>query len=215
LRCFLPIKTPNFVRLVPFPAALTGYDVTLTHLSVTPKRVRIILDGTLKSVSFIEPDYIEAPGGNDDHAPSDMLEGQRLVARIVRALITSPQWERTMLIITYDEHGGFYDHLVPPDRVETLQPDGTTVTRPIPPIANGIRQLGPRVPAFIVSPFTPGEAPNPRAIDPATAQLLLNVSKRVYEHASIPATILRRFCSPHAPYLSAPGSIPLMMWTNC
>jgi hypothetical protein len=159
-------------------------------------------DGTLPSVSFIEPDYIEAPGGNDDHAPADMREGQRLVARIVKALVTGPLWEKTMLVITYDEHGGFYDHLVPPERIDTLQPDGTTTTRQIPPIANGIRQLGPRVPAFVISPFTPGEAPNPRATDSA-GRPLLNVSKRVYEHASIPATILRRFCSPRPAYLSA------------
>jgi phospholipase C len=159
--------------------------------------------GTLPSVTFIEPDYIEMPNGNDDHAPADMIEGQRLIARVVRALITSPLWERTMLIITYDEHGGFYDHLVPPDSIETLQPDGTTATRRIPPIANGIRQLGPRVPAFVISPFTPGAGPDPRAIDPTTARTRLNVSKRVYEHASIPATILRRFCSPRPQYLSA------------
>lgn len=159
--------------------------------------------GNLPQVSFIEPDYIELPNGNDDHAPADLIEGQRLVARIVRALITSPQWERTMLIVSYDEHGGFYDHLVPPDRIDTVQADGTIATRQIPPLANSIRQLGPRVPAFVVSPFIPGAGPDPRAVDPATARTRLNVSKRVYEHASIPATILRRFCSPRAPFLGA------------
>jgi phospholipase C len=146
--------------------------------------------GALPTVSFIEPDYIEAPNGNDDHAPADMFEGQRLVARILRAMIRSDRWANSMLIITYDEHGGFYDHLVPPDRIDVAQADGTVASRAIPPLANGIRQLGPRVPAFIISPFV------------AKGEGGVNVCKTVFEHASIPATIMRGFCSPRPAYLS-------------
>ena len=156
-------------------------------------------EGFLPSVSFIEPDYIEAPGGNDDHAPADMIEGQRLIANTVKALINGKRWDKTLLIVTYDEHGGFYDHLTPPDRIGTKLPDGTVETRPIPPLANGIRQLGPRVPAFVISPYTPGERPNPDGPNPPSR---LNVAKSVFEHASIPATILRRFCSPRPAFLS-------------
>jgi phospholipase C len=128
--------------------------------------------GTLPPVTFIEPDYIEAPPGNDDHPPADMANGQELVARIVKALIASPAFERTLLVITYDEHGGFFDHVQPPDDAR--------------PIGGGITKLGPRVPAFVISPMVPaGEVFHGR-----------------FDHTSIGATILRRFCGPRAPKTS-------------
>ena len=145
----------------------------------------------LPQLSFIEPDYIEHPASsNDDHCPADMHNGQILIAKTARALIRSGLWNKSMLIITYDEHGGFYDHLFPPDSVEVTA-EGTVSTRPIPPLANNVSRLGPRVPAFVISPFIPrGEGK-------------VNVAKKVYEHASIPATVLRRFCSPQSPLVSA------------
>jgi phospholipase C len=144
----------------------------------------------LPSVSFIEPNYIELPDGedNDDHAPADMHNGQRLVARIVRALVKGGQWNKSLLIITYDEHGGFYDHLVPPSEIEDSAGGGTA--RPIPPLTNGVTQLGPRVPALVISPLIP------------RGQGKVIVASKVYEHTSIVATILRRFCSPYPPRMS-------------
>src|SRR5262245_65484469 len=68
---------------------------------------------------------------------ADVRNGQRLVAQIVTALMNGPRWNKTLLIITYDEHGGFFDHVVPP-----RAPDVT-----------GIDRYGPRVPALIVSPW--------------------------------------------------------------
>ncbi|HUG64255.1 MAG TPA: alkaline phosphatase family protein [Gaiellaceae bacterium] len=152
---------------------------------------KLAREGALPSVSFIEPDYIEEPSSsNDDHAPADMHNGQILVARIVRAMMgNSDQWAKSMLIITYDEHGGYYDHLIPPDEVEVTSNGGVTM-REIPPLSNSIRQLGPRVPAIVVSPL----------IDPGVSGV--NVSKTVYEHTTIAATILRRFCSPRPPQMS-------------
>ena len=94
-------------------------------------------DGTLPSVSYIDPDFIEVPPGNDDHAPSDIGSGQNLVGRIVNALMDGPLWPTTLLLVTYDEHGGFYDHLLPP----TAAP------------VSGIERLGVRVPALVVSPW--------------------------------------------------------------
>lgn len=141
----------------------------------------------LPSVSFIEPDYIEAPGGNDDHAPADMINGQILVANIVKALIESGKWEKTLLIITYDEHGGFYDHAPLPFEI-TIGSGPTAVTRNIAPLSNGERRLGVRVPAIIVSPLiaaTPDGEPR--------------VDHTVYDHTTITATILRRFCSQRLP----------------
>ena len=95
--------------------------------------------GTLPPVTLIEPDYIDLPPGNDDHPPADMADGQRFVNRVVQALMAGPAWERTMLVITYDEHGGFYDHVNPPTDA--------------PPLRGSRRTLGPRVPTFVVSPL--------------------------------------------------------------
>jgi phospholipase C len=101
--------TFDISRIVAFDDAVRGFEAAAE------------LD-ELPSVSFIEPNYIELPDGddNDDHAPADMHNGQRLIARIVRALVNGGQWNKSMLIITYDEHGGFYDHLVPPSEIEDL-----------------------------------------------------------------------------------------------
>ena len=71
--------------------------------------------GTLPSVSFIDPNFIDEPDGldNDDGAPADIAAGQHLIATVVNAVIQGPKWNKTLLIITYDEHGGFYDHVSP------------------------------------------------------------------------------------------------------
>ena len=75
--------------------------------------------GKLPAVSWIDPNFYDVSfigpsGSNDDHPPSDLLAGQELVLKTYTALLNSPNWSKTMLIITYDEHGGFYDHVLPP-----------------------------------------------------------------------------------------------------
>lgn len=99
-------------------------------------------NGDLPRVSWIDPNFVDLSildaNSNDDHPPSDVRAGQELVMTIIRALAESPCWEKTMLIVTYDEHGGFYDHVKPPDAPE-----------PDPPF----KTYGVRVPAFVVSPF--------------------------------------------------------------
>ena len=93
-----------------------------------------------------------------------MLEGQELVLTVYHALAASPQWAKTLLIIFYDEHGGFFDHVAPPG-----VPDDD-------PQLFG--RYGVRVPALVVSPWV-----EPRA-----------VSHAVLDHTSIIKTILLRFC---------------------
>lgn len=135
----------------------------------------------LPQVTFIEPDYIEMPNGNDDHAPANMRNGQRLVATIMDALLSKKEvWEKTLFIITYDEHGGFYDH-------EPL-PSGANER---PPLATGETRPGVRVPAFVISPYVE-----------AMSNGNVNVAKAIYEHTTIPATILRRFCANDLPVMS-------------
>jgi phospholipase C len=124
--------------------------------------------GALPSVSWIDPAFTSFnPLGfrpNDDHAPAEISDGQDLVLAVYEALATSPAWERSLLVIAYDEHGGFYDHVPPPEA-----PDDD-------PAMFG--RYGVRVPAIIVSPWV-----EPRS-----------VSSTVFDHTSIIKTILLRFC---------------------
>jgi phospholipase C len=101
--------------------------------------------GRLREVSWIDPNFIDLkvldPGSNDDHPPSDIRAGQSLVLEVYEALRSSPCWEDTLLVVVYDEHGGFYDHVAPPAlRVQ----DGL-----------GHKTYGVRVPALVVGPRVP------------------------------------------------------------
>lgn len=69
--------------------------------------------GNLPAFSYVEPAMHHHPQ-DDDHPPADMWRGQTFIRRVYEALRASEKWERTLLIITYDEHGGLYDHVVPP-----------------------------------------------------------------------------------------------------
>src|SRR5215213_4204610 len=74
--------------------------------------------GTLPNLSWIDPDFgiMVYPGPpNDDHPAHDMRHCQNLVSNVYNALLASPQWSKTLLVVTYDEHGGFYDHVSPRD----------------------------------------------------------------------------------------------------
>jgi len=97
--------------------------------------------GELRDVSWIDPNFIDLsvfdPNSNDDHPPSDVKAGQALVLEIYEALASSPNWEDTVLVIVYDEHGGFYDHVKPP---------------PSPDKGSAYPTLGVRVPALVVGP---------------------------------------------------------------
>src|ERR1700733_11186172 len=59
---------------------------------------------------MIDPDFLT----NDDHPSHNVQLGQAFMATIMAALAKSPQWARTLFVITYDEHGGFFDHVSPP-----------------------------------------------------------------------------------------------------
>ncbi|MBW8743708.1 MAG: hypothetical protein JF628_05090 [Sphingomonas sp.] len=212
LKGFFPLEMPTFfdhltAAGVPWKLFEHGYSTLRLVRNYTFDEQNIesfrggfeaAVEAGLPPVTFIEPDYIEAPGGinNDDHAPSDMANGQRLVAEIMKALLAEnnqDRWAKTLFIITYDEHGGFYDHVQPPTHVETHNPDGSVTQVPIPPLSVGEPRLGVRVPAFIISPLIPG----------ADANGNINVSHTVFDHTSIAATILRRFCGPKAPFMGA------------
>lgn len=98
---------------------------------------------TFPEFAFIEPRYLW-PGVDDDHPPHDVLKGQRLIADVYNALRRNEAlWQSTLLIVTYDEHGGFYDHVVPPAAV----PPDTHVQE------YTFDRYGVRVPALLISPW--------------------------------------------------------------
>jgi phospholipase C len=85
------------------------------------------------------------------HAPHDVRPGDRLVADVYEALRQNEQlWAKTMFILTFDEHGGFYDHVIPP---AVDNPDGVVGQKSSRAPAFGFDRLGLRVPAMIASPW--------------------------------------------------------------
>lgn len=104
-------------------------------------------DPTLPPVIFVEPEYTDGPhrAPNDDHPPTSIAIGQAFLYSIYCALMKRPdRWAKTLMIVTYDEHGGFFDHVAP-----------LAVGTP-PPLGYAYQPFdtsGVRVPAFLVSPF--------------------------------------------------------------
>jgi phospholipase C len=130
--------------------------------------------GSLPSVTLIDPDYSTQSQEN----PQNIVVGEAFLAEVVHALGASPQWPSTLLIVMYDEHGGYYDHVPPP---AALPPDD------IPPIVqpgestyDGFARYGFRVPSVIVSPYAKRNY----------------VSHVIYDHTSVLAMIERKWNLP-------------------
>ena len=123
--------------------------------------------GTLPSVSFVEPRFVEDQTGTSgsDHPFGDVREGDAFLAETFHAVTSGPQWPHTVVIVTYDEWGGFFDHVPPPRAAAPNDVD--------PDIVDGDVLLGMRVPVVIASPFTRGDPNNPRVVS------------TVFDHTSI------------------------------
>ncbi|HEV2268665.1 MAG TPA: alkaline phosphatase family protein [Steroidobacteraceae bacterium] len=108
--------------------------------------------GGLPGYSFIEPQYFTDLFGNlipnDEHPPHDVRRGDALIAQVYNALRSSPCWKRTLLVITYDEHGGCFDHVSPP---KAVSPDRCVAAK----YNFRFDAYGVRVPAVLVSPYVP------------------------------------------------------------
>ena len=103
---------------------------------------------------FIEPNYgrvILPPGdfrgGNSQHPLDSVQSGDHLIGEVFRAISQSPHWEKSALILTYDEHGGFFDHVAPEPALATG--DDTRYSK----VGFTFEQYGVRVPTVIVSPL--------------------------------------------------------------
>jgi len=132
--------------------------------------------GTLPAYSFIEPRYFADPVlnrlPNDEHPPHNVAYGEALIATVYNAVRGGPGWGQTLLVVTYDEHGGCYDHVVPPAATppDELRSDGFD-----------FGTYGVRVPAIIVSPHVrPGSVIRP-------------AGDRRFDHTSIIATLRALF----------------------
>ena len=109
---------------------------------------------------------------NDQHPPHNVSYGESLIASVYNAVRGGPGWQNTLLIITYDEHGGCYDHVVPPP---ATPPGGQS------PDGFDFSSFGVRVPAVIVSPWVPkGSVIRPPGDTP-------------FDHTSIIATLRKLF----------------------
>ncbi|WP_114239327.1 alkaline phosphatase family protein [Dyella sp. C9] len=102
--------------------------------------------GALPAYAFLEPSW--GSSGNSQHPNYDVALGEQLIHDVYYALRNGPAWEQTLLIITYDEHGGCYDHVAPP--THAVPPDTTAGE-----YGFDFRRFGPRVPTVLVSPRIP------------------------------------------------------------
>jgi phospholipase C len=124
---------------------------------------------------LIEPNYSVVTlgeryaGGNSQHPSGGAAAGERFLKAVYETIRNSPVWENSLLIITWDEHGGFYDHVAPPTAAKTGDRGRS----------HGFvfDQLGPRVPALVVSPLIPKNL----------------IDNRVYDHTAVAATVRRIF----------------------
>ena len=134
--------------------------------------------GTLPQVAFVDPILVgHADVENDEHPPSNIQLGQQFSHDVIEALVQSPNWPTSALFLTYDEHGGFADHVPPPravkpDDIKPMLQDGD--------IKAGFDRYGFRVPVVVVSPYAKKHF----------------VSHVVHDHTSILRTIQDRFGLP-------------------
>ncbi|MHB1923204.1 MAG: alkaline phosphatase family protein [Acidimicrobiales bacterium] len=137
--------------------------------------------GKLPSVALLDENFSTQSQEN----PQNIVEGEAMMAQVVRAIGASPQWATTLLVIIWDEHGGYYDHVPPPVAVA---PDAIPpVVEPTESLYDGFARYGFRVPSVVVSPYAKTDY----------------VSHLVYDHTSILAMIERKWNLPALTYRDA------------
>jgi phospholipase C len=149
----------------------------------------------LATYTFIEPRHV-LPPWSSQHPSAGVSHGEKLIASVYNALTSSPRvFEKSLLLVVYDEHGGFYDHVIPPGHAgwrEQCPGNDYEVVRPDDALGSGdgreqgyaFTTLGPRVPAVVVSPWIErGSVYGWSAVDPA--------GRWTFDHTSILATVGR------------------------
>ena len=192
------------------PQAAIIFDTMLKYPSNIQPVAKFFADcaaGTLPSVSFVDPEFgvagdvaspladVPIPGvpalGNqiatqsgDEENPADITIGENFMSSIVNAVLKSPAWPNTLLVWTYDEHGGYYDH-VPP--AAALEPDSIQPVLAAGDYPGAYNLYGVRVPAVVVSPYSRAHA----------------VTDVVHDHTSVLATIEAQWNLPALTYRDA------------
>jgi phospholipase C len=127
--------------------------------------------GTLPQFCLVDPNF----GTESQENPQNIIVGEAWLRTVVEAIGASPNWASTALIINYDEHGGYYDHVPPP---AALAPDDVQpVVNPGQHIYDGFKRYGFRVPCIVVSPYAKRDY----------------VSHLVYDHTSVCAFVEHKF----------------------
>jgi phospholipase C len=129
--------------------------------------------GRLPQFTFVDPNYSTTSEEN----PQDIQLGERFIAEVVQALIHARTWKHTALFLTYDEHGGYYDHVPPPPAIvpDSIPPDLAPGDAP-----GAFDRYGFRVPTIVISPWAKPHY----------------VSRVVHDHTSITAFIERKWNLP-------------------
>jgi phospholipase C len=161
--------------------------------------------GNLPSVSLVDPEFgvagqvgsalatlpqlapiaekLDDTGGSEEN-PQDMAYGEYWASQVIKAVLASPAWPRTLVIYTYDEHGGYYDHVPPP---AAIAPDSIAPKLGPGDVPGGYDTYGPRVPAVVVSPYSKPNA----------------VTNLVHDHTSFLATVEAKWNLPALTYRDA------------
>ena len=142
----------NYVSVFPAgasPELFTGAD-NLTEAVNVRSIDQFLSDaasGSLPSFSFVEPNYSNTSQEN----PQNVADGEGFMAEIINGVGNSPSWSKTLFILTYDEWGGYYDHVIPPP---ALRPDDVLpILAPDELMYEGFQRYGFRVPSVVLSPY--------------------------------------------------------------
>ena len=168
---------PWKIYFTDFPQSLTLSNLWthLDHFDLYDRFKSDASTGQLPAYSFIEPRYFpDLKLANDEHPPHDVRLGEELIYDVYKTLRAGRKWNETLLVITCDEHGGCYDHVLPPPAPPPAPP------RPDQPFA--FNRFGVRVPAVLVSPYIP-----------AKTVLRAPPGSQPFDHTAIIRTLRDRF----------------------
>jgi phospholipase C len=200
------ISWKNYFTDLPQTAIIpTTIEKYPTNLASIAQFLADCATGSLPSVSFVDPEFgaltdiggplSSLPGmeaiagkldttGGDEESEQNMDYGEYWAYKIVKAVLDSPAWPRTLLIYTHDEHGGYYDHVPPPAAIapDSIPPELGPEDAP-----GGYDIYGPRVPGIVASPYSKPNA----------------VTNVVHDHTSVLATIEAKWNLPALTYRDA------------
>jgi phospholipase C len=200
------VSWKNYFTDLPSTGIINGtIEKYPSNLAPTSQFFLDCASGSLPAVSLVDPEFgvagivgsglatipalqplaakLETTGGDEEN-PQDMSYGEYWAYQAVKAVLDSPAWPRTLLIYTYDEHGGYYDHVAPP---AAIAPDAIPPSLGPGDTPGGYDMFGPRVPAIVASPYSKPNA----------------VTNVVHDHTSVLATIEAKWNLPALTYRDA------------